>query len=514
VVPRSFSARRTWALHVGLHGLGSGPGRFVRELLGVPLRRGESDDAAERAFPTALTLPDPTDFVVAPYGRGDLAFRGPGEDDVLSVIDTVLRRYPIDRDRVDLTGVSMGGIGVFELATRRPDVFAHAQPLAGAADIREFSSLRGKAVTPPEAAVLKAVAAIEYAANLGNLPLDAVHGRRDTAIGDVHTARMMDTLAVLGSPEKTFTRPNLGHGVQDATYADGALWTTPRRPRERFPAHVTFVSGDLRAREAYGVRVDAALAPDQFVRIDVHRDGSTVTVTTENVAAFSLLTAGAPGAVSVDGAVVEAAAPAGAPVRAFARRDGRFVAVAPPDPPDPAGPLGANRPSPRVFTYGTGNPAATAVYRAVAKRLAAPAGIEGSALPVMADTAVGPAELDAYDVVAVGTPADHAVLAAAAKAPGGLPVAVDAAGLTFAGRRYAGPDVGAAFALPNPLRPRHALLVYTGSPAAVALARCLPRYLPDFVVYDGRIRCLEAGNVLDGRPVLVLGFFPPPAATP
>ena len=510
VVPKTYSPRRTWTLHVGLHGLGSGPGRFIREMLGVPLNRGESDVHAERAFPLGVSLPDPTDFVVAPYGRGDLAFRGPGEDDVLSVIDTVLSRYPIDHDRVDLTGVSMGGIGVFEIATRHPDIFSHAQPLAGAADIRRFSSLRGKAITEPEAAVLASVTAIELAENLGNLPLDAVHGRKDTAMADDHTARMMERLAALGSPDKTFTRPDLGHNVQDTTYAGGSLWTKALRSRTRSPDHVTFRTADLHVRGAYWVRIDAAAASGRFSLIDAVREGDRVRVTTENVAAFSLLTAAAPGPVTIDG--VEGIGPpakgaSAGPVRSFARRGASFAPIARADPADPPGPLGINRSAPRLFTYATGDPAMEAASRALAERLANPSGIRGSTLPVVPDTAVGEAELDAWDIVAVGTPATHAVLRAAAATSAGLPVRFDGDVLWFKDQQYPGADVGAAFAVANPLRPRHALLVWTGSPAALTLARCLPRYLPDFVVFDHHIRCVEAGNVLDGRSVLALGLW-------
>ncbi len=72
-------------------------------------------------------------LVAAPNGRGDRYYDGPGEQDVLDVIDDVAGRCPIDADRVYLTGHSMGGWGTWHLGLRHPDRFAAIAPLSGLA---------------------------------------------------------------------------------------------------------------------------------------------------------------------------------------------------------------------------------------------------------------------------------------------------------------------------------------------------------------------------------------------
>ncbi len=60
----------------------------------------------------------------------------PGQhEDMLSVLgtilDDVLERYPIDRDRVSLSGISAAGRGCWIFAGRRPELFSAVAPLSG-----------------------------------------------------------------------------------------------------------------------------------------------------------------------------------------------------------------------------------------------------------------------------------------------------------------------------------------------------------------------------------------------
>jgi predicted peptidase len=53
------------------------------------------------------------------------------ETDILQVLDLVKQDYPIDENRMYLTGLSMGGFGTYWLASRHPELFAAIAPVCG-----------------------------------------------------------------------------------------------------------------------------------------------------------------------------------------------------------------------------------------------------------------------------------------------------------------------------------------------------------------------------------------------
>jgi predicted peptidase len=62
---------------------------------------------------------------------------------VEAMIDELLETRPVDRDRVYLTGLSMGGFGAFDLAARRSDLFAAVVPVCGGGDSSTASRMKG-----------------------------------------------------------------------------------------------------------------------------------------------------------------------------------------------------------------------------------------------------------------------------------------------------------------------------------------------------------------------------------
>ena len=53
---------------------------------------------------------------------------------VMQAIDEVLATQRVDRARIYLTGLSMGGFGSFDLAARKPELFAAVAPICGGGD--------------------------------------------------------------------------------------------------------------------------------------------------------------------------------------------------------------------------------------------------------------------------------------------------------------------------------------------------------------------------------------------
>ncbi|MEL6945803.1 MAG: prolyl oligopeptidase family serine peptidase, partial [Bacteroidota bacterium] len=54
---------------------------------------------------------------------------------VIELLDQLIRKESVDTDRIYIAGLSMGGMGTFELLSRRPDLFAAATPICGGGNL-------------------------------------------------------------------------------------------------------------------------------------------------------------------------------------------------------------------------------------------------------------------------------------------------------------------------------------------------------------------------------------------
>jgi predicted peptidase len=112
---------------------------------------------------------------------------------LMAMLDDVLAKYNVDRKRVYLTGLSMGGFGTWELATLHPEYFAAIAPIAGGWDPSEASRLKG-------------------------VPIWVFHGKKDDVVPESGSAAMVDALKAIGSDVKYTVLPEGGH-VDSWVYA-------------------------------------------------------------------------------------------------------------------------------------------------------------------------------------------------------------------------------------------------------------------------------------------------------
>ncbi len=102
------------------------------------------------------------------------------------LVDAALEEFPIDRDRLYLTGLSMGGYGTWEWAASDPELWAAAAPICG-------GGLLG------DAAAMK------------NLPLWVAHGGADDVVPPQSSREMVAAVVRAGGSPIYVEYPGVGH---------------------------------------------------------------------------------------------------------------------------------------------------------------------------------------------------------------------------------------------------------------------------------------------------------------
>ena len=130
--------------------------------------------------------------------------------DILSaLVDYILDELPVDRQRVYLTGLSLGGFATWELALRRPEVFAAIAPICG----------HGKP---------------SHAAKLKTMPVWAFHGAKDPVVSLRGMADMINALYQAGGNPRFTVYPDAEHDSWTDTYSNPELykWMLSHRKAE------------------------------------------------------------------------------------------------------------------------------------------------------------------------------------------------------------------------------------------------------------------------------------------
>lgn len=120
-------------------------------------------------------------------------------DTLNGMLDYLLKTYRIDRDRVYLTGLSMGGFGSWTWVAENPERFAAVVPICGGGDPKSVERFK-------------------------SVPLWAFHGVKDPVVPVDATTRMIDALKAIGANPKLTLYPEAGHDSWTETYNNPELW--------------------------------------------------------------------------------------------------------------------------------------------------------------------------------------------------------------------------------------------------------------------------------------------------
>jgi hypothetical protein len=222
----------------------------------------------------------------------------------MEILDLALERYPIDENRVILTGHSMGGHGTWHIGTTHADRFAAIVPSAGWASFQTYVPWflrRDELNFPPELErIFDAMAAPDRAEkmlpNLRNTPVLAVHGGDDDNVPPTHGRYLTSQLEALGYDVQYWEEAGMGHwwdkypGIPGADCVDGLRIRQfmKEQVRDPYPRHVTYVSYDTQNNDSmYWIKNIHCEDPLKRVYIDAvwEQDGS-IKIYAENVKVF------------------------------------------------------------------------------------------------------------------------------------------------------------------------------------------------------------------------------------
>ena len=117
---------------------------------------------------------------------------------LIELITKIENEFPIDRTRIYVTGLSMGGYGTWDLIARFPDRFAAAVPICGGGDTRTAIAIR-------------------------HVPIWAFHGALDKVVIPEHSRLMIKALQDAGGNPGYTEYPGVGHDSWVNAYNDPQL---------------------------------------------------------------------------------------------------------------------------------------------------------------------------------------------------------------------------------------------------------------------------------------------------
>jgi len=205
-VPANWSADQKWPVVLFLHGAGErGSDGLIQTEVGI--------GAAIRRhldwYPAVVVLPQ---------CAKDAWWTLPAmQAQALEALEKSIQEFNGDRDRLYLTGLSMGGYGTWGIAAQNPKKFAALAPICGG--IRRPDELRSQATVP----VSQADPYAETAKSIGKTPVWVFHGGADPVVPPSESRKMVEAVKAAGGDVRYTEYDGVGHNSWDKAYGDPEL---------------------------------------------------------------------------------------------------------------------------------------------------------------------------------------------------------------------------------------------------------------------------------------------------
>jgi len=115
------------------------------------------------------------------------------------VLEKLLKNKNIDKNRIYLTGLSMGGFGTWDFLSRFPEIFACGVPVCGGGDEEKANLIK-------------------------DIPIWAFHGAKDKVVKVERSRNMINAIKKFTENKCKYTEyKNLGHNCWTKTYNNDLL---------------------------------------------------------------------------------------------------------------------------------------------------------------------------------------------------------------------------------------------------------------------------------------------------
>jgi predicted peptidase len=198
-VPGAYTPDSRWPVILFLHGAGErGADGVVHTKIGL----GRSIREVPSRYPAIVVFPQ------APLGTTWVGDQG---RIAMTALEKTLHEFSTDRDRVYLTGLSMGGQGAWSVAYSHGDQFAAAIVVCGFIGVGSgpFASFLPADVGDPPAVL---------AARIRRLPVWVYHGAADPTVPVEQSRTIVASLKGAGADVRYTELPGVGHNSWDAAF--------------------------------------------------------------------------------------------------------------------------------------------------------------------------------------------------------------------------------------------------------------------------------------------------------
>jgi len=209
MLPEDYDVNKKYPLIFFLHGYGErGDDNQLQLVHGARFFQRED---VRKDFPASVVFPQCSKDSywsnsmehVKPDGSYAFYFQTGGEptkamERAEALLEMILKTYPVDKSSIYIGGLSMGGMGTFEMVRRNPDTFAAAFPICGGAN-------------PATAENMKTVSWWIF------------HGAKDNVVPPHLSEDMAAALKAAGADVKLTLYPDANHNSWDPAFAEKDL---------------------------------------------------------------------------------------------------------------------------------------------------------------------------------------------------------------------------------------------------------------------------------------------------